>query len=35
VTRYEDPCIITCSISGAVANREAIGPWEKFTLVPG
>ena len=22
MSRFEDPCIITCSISGAVANRE-------------
>jgi len=22
MSRFEDPCIVTCSISGAVANRE-------------
>ena len=22
MSRFEDPCIITCSISGAVANRD-------------
>jgi 3-keto-5-aminohexanoate cleavage enzyme len=22
VSRFEDPCIVTCSISGAVANRD-------------